>query len=582
MTKHAPFILLDNSRDADGLTYLFENPERIIRADAPDGIDAALTELEAALASGLHAAGFFSYELGYVLEPHLAPLLPPVRDMPLLWFALFRERKTLQPGCGAAWIKSRMTGDYAISVPVPEWDEASYAARFEKLRRYIIEGDVYQINLTFKAHVKAHGDLLALYHDLRASQPVAYGAFVQGEDFTLLSRSPELFVVKTGVQLETRPMKGTAPLETDPQALPRDAKAQAENRMIVDLMRNDFGRVAELGSVKVPQMFAVETYRTLHQMISVVTAKVKPRLSLREYVKALFPPGSVTGAPKIRAQEIIHELETGPRGIYTGAIGMLSPDGDHVFNVAIRTLKVNADGRGEIGLGSGVVYDSGAASEYAECLLKMRFLQEWAQPFRLIETLRYEDGEFIRLPLHLARLSASATVFGFACDPAKIMAALQNHVEGRGGILRIRLTLGEDGAVEVSSTVLTPLTQLRFAVSGKRVSSKDLFLAHKTSRRSFWDKEREAYAAEGADEVLFLNERGEVTQGSFTNLFLRKGNGPLLTPPKESGLLPGVLRTSLLQTGEAVEQVLTVAELDSAEEIYFGNSLRGLMRAARS
>lgn len=292
------FILLDNARDENGTSYLFEEPYDIAYAKTPDEVPAALKKIEVACAAGAYAAGFFSYELGYVLEKKLSPHLPPEGDTPLIWFWLFKTRKSLKRGCVRAWLENKCKASCDVSNIQPRWNEQEYTSAFTRIQNYISAGDIYQANLTFKADMQIKGDISALYMRLRASQPVSYGAYIHTPSFNILSFSPELFVRKTGAQLETMPMKGTAARAPTPQedalaaySLTQDKKSQAENLMIVDLMRNDVGRLAELGSVKVPRLFDVETYRTLHQMTSTVTARMKPDVTMGEFLRALFSCG---------------------------------------------------------------------------------------------------------------------------------------------------------------------------------------------------------------------------------------------------------------------------------------------------
>ncbi|MDH3581628.1 MAG: aminodeoxychorismate synthase component I, partial [Hyphomicrobiales bacterium] len=376
-------ILIDNSIDGGASCFLFEEPCGEVLACRPDEVDDAIAALTAAAEQGLWAAGFFSYELGYLLEPRLQPLLPKKQSVPLLRFALFKERKTVSGAQAEAVLEAWRSGDYTLSDPVLTMDRATYRERFGRTKDYISAGDIYQLNLTLKGTFQTEGCPVALYADLRRTQPVAYGAYMEFDDLTVLSLSPELFLTTENGTALTRPMKGTAARAMTPDHdeaarrwLETDEKSRAENLMIVDLMRNDLGRVAKTGSVLVTDLFTVETYRTLHQMTSGISARLKTDTDLAAILHSLFPPGSITGAPKVRAMEIIAELESGARGIYTGALGMLGPGGQIHLNVAIRTLTLQDDGQGEIGIGSGLVDDSVADAEYEECLLKMRFLTE--------------------------------------------------------------------------------------------------------------------------------------------------------------------------------------------------------------
>lgn len=584
-------MLLDNSTASTAVSLLFEDPVRIIRADTPDEVDAALADLEQAMREGAHAAGFFSYELGYVLEPRLAPLLPEKRAMPLLWFGVYGDPRQMSGGDVQAWLTAEAIGTPTLGALAHSWDATSYLQRFQEVQHKIRAGDIYQLNLTFKAKFNLNGSPLALYRDLRLKQRVAYGGLVDTGQVTILSASPELFIEQQDRVIATRPMKGTAPRagtedadEDVRRALSKDVKNRAENLMIVDLMRNDLGRIADLGSVTVSDLFTVETFKTLHQMTSGVRAQLKSGIGIRDILQAIFPPGSVTGAPKIRAQELIRALETEPRGVYCGAIGYFAPNGDSLFNVAIRTAVIDRAGTGEMGIGSGVVADSDGAKEYAECLLKMKFLTDPVRRFELIETMLYDGTKGVwLLDGHLRRLATSARYFGFAYDAAKVRATLDAAIaKGSGARLRVRLLLDEDGKVAVTVTPQpAPAADavMRYVVSDTRLNSADLFLYHKTTRRELYDREWAHYSETlGADEVIYLNERGELAEGSRTTIFIER-DGALLTPPLSSGLLPGVLRGALMADGRVREALLTIDDLNSADRVFLGNSVRGLVAA---
>lgn len=586
------FVLLDNSTRSDAISILFADPIETVRADDPADVPRALAALQAGLDRGLHAAGFFSYELGYVLEPKLAARIPAKRAMPLLWFGLYQEPREMRGSEVQAWLKAEAIGNPTLGALTHTWSQEDYLARFETVQANIRAGDIYQLNLTFKAKYHLEGSPLALYRDLRLKQRVAYGGLVDTGTATILSASPELFIEQHGRVISTRPMKGTAPRagtqEGDREvrrALASDIKSRAENLMIVDLMRNDLGRIAELGSVSVTDLFTVETFQTLHQMTSGVRAVLNADVELDDLLRAIFPPGSVTGAPKIRAMELISDLETEARGVYCGAIGRISPDGTSLFNVAIRTTVIDRDGNGEIGIGSGLVADSQGIKEHEECLLKMKFLTDPVRRFELIETMLHEPGQSIwLLDRHLHRLAASAGYFGFAYDEARAREAISRAIDGHEQErLRVRLLLDDEGNISVTITPQpagSPDTVMRYIVSDTRVSSADLFLYHKTTRRDLYDREwTEFFDAYGSDEVIFLNERGELAEGSRTTIFIER-DGELLTPPANAGLLPGTLRAELIATGRAREAHLMLDDLSRADAVYLGNSVRGLVKAA--
>ena len=586
------WVLLDNNLTPDGEALLFEAPLDLAVAWHAGDVEPALQKLERAWSEGLYAAGFACYELGYLLDPKLASLIPQKRKMPLLWFGIYQAPRQFDRKRLTEWLAAKASPDYAFVPKGVAMTRAAYSKQFAEVQRLIAAGDIYQLNLTFKGRFKLGGSPLALFADLRRKQKVAYGAVISADDFTILSLSPELFLEIENGQMSTRPMKGTAgrgrTLAEDSairDGLAADPKSQAENLMIVDLMRNDLGRLAEPGSVNVSDLFTVETYPTLHQMTSGVTARLRDNANLKTILRGLFPPGSVTGAPKIRAVELIRALEDEPRGVYTGAIGLLAPGGRARFNVAIRTLTLSADGEGEIGIGSGLVHESKADAEYDECLLKMRFLTDpmTFTDFQLIETLRFAPGSgYDYFDEHIERLTQSAAYFGFLWEREAVVTSLENKAMSLGGPHRVRLLLAENGSIEISAFPMTapaPGAVQRFMFSDKIMESSNVFLYHKTTNRQIYDEDfARLTEAHSCDEVLYVNERGELTEGSRTNIFIER-NGILLTPALSCGLLPGTLRARLLIEGKARETILKHKDLESAETIYIGNSVRGLMRA---
>ena len=544
---------------------VFSTPSKVIEANNAAEVPKALAAMEAALAQGHYLAGWLGYELGYALEPRLKGRLKPG---PLLRMGVFGP-----PAGEAPSVSGR-----AYAGPLkPEWDQAQYAARFDRVKDYIAAGDIYQANLSFRARFAFVGAPRALYEQLRGQSGAAHCAYVNC-GWEILSLSPELFFdLGTDGRITVRPMKGTRARSRDDEAaraaLAASPKDRAENLMIVDLIRNDLSRIAEGRSVEVSDLFKVETYPTLHTMVSTVTAKKRKDAGVADILRALFPCGSVTGAPKIRAMEILQELEASPRGVYCGAIGHFAPDGSARFNVAIRTLTVWKGDQGELGIGGGVVQDSRADSEYAECLLKAQFFETARKPLELIETLRWQSG-FTRLTSHLARMEESARIFGLAFDRAAALDALEEAVAGRTGALRVRLTLNEMGQHEATAHDL-PFNppHWTYAISPQRTDSRDPFLRHKTNWRELYESEVKRL---GTDEVVFMNERGEITEGARSNIFIRRGD-TTLTPALMSGLLNGCLRAEMLARGLAHEAVLTPDDLKG--EVYFGNSLRGLIEA---
>jgi para-aminobenzoate synthetase / 4-amino-4-deoxychorismate lyase len=571
----SPFVLLDDARPG-GAARLYTDPVEIVRADAPEEVRPALETLRAARADGYDAAGYLRYEAAAALEPRLGHLAGPG---PLLWFGLFRGYREVDPRA----VLPDPAGAWA-GAPQPVVERSVYTDRFARVAELIEAGDIYQANLTFRAEVATMGSPAAVYALLRSRAAAGYGALIATGDEWLLSFSPELFFALDAGTLSARPMKGTAVRDSDPaqdaanaEALRADPKQRAENLMIVDLLRNDLSRVARPGSVTVPQLFHVEQYPTVHQMVSEITAELNPERDAIDALAALFPCGSITGAPKLRAMEIIAEIEDGTRGIYTGAIGRLDANGDAMFNVAIRTLALaGGDSMALLGLGSGVVADSDPEQEWQECLAKGAFVTAGERSFDLIETMRFDpmDGMPL-LERHLTRMKESAAAFGFVFDRHSVRNELQAATFRLRSASKVRLLLGPSGAISVGISPLPDALEqpVRVSICPLEVAPDDFRLRHKTSRRGFYDRAR---AAAGTWEVVFTDPEGFLTEGSFTNLFVER-DGVLLTPPLARGLLPGVLRAELIATGRAVEHDLRPADL--AEGLLLGNALRGMVSA---
>ncbi|MGA1799674.1 aminodeoxychorismate synthase component I [Sphingomonas sp. 4RDLI-65] len=571
----APFVLLDDAREGGAPARLYRDPVRIVRADTLAEVGPTLEALRDARAEGLHAAGYLTYEAGTALA---SKPLDVRTEGPLLWFGLFADYETI-PTRDVAALLPDPAGAWT-GTPRPLIDRDTYDASLSRVLDLIAAGDIYQANLTFAATVPFVGDPLALYARFRRQAKAGYGALIDTGETRFLSLSPELFFALDGDTLTCRPMKGTAPRGDTPdadralaEALASDPKQRAENLMIVDLMRNDLSRVAR--QVAVPDLFTVETYPTVHQMTSTVTATLKPECDAIDVLTALFPCGSITGAPKQRAMEVIAEVEHARvRSIYTGAIGRFDPNGDAIFNVAIRTLAIQ-DGAAMMSLGSGIVADSDADAEWAECHAKGAFVTAGQRPFDLIETMAFDpDDGLLRLEAHLARMKASADALGFTFDRHAARNELQAATFRLRGPRRIRLLLSPTGAVAIEAAPLPQSpAQATVAIVPLPVAPTDFRLRHKTSARGFYDDARKAA---GTFEVVFEDADGFLTEGSFSNLFVPRGAG-LVTPPLRNGLLPGILRAELLESGRATEAPLTRADLASG--FFVGNAVRGLVPA---
>ncbi len=571
-----PQVCLDShSRERAPRSFTFCGLLREVRADRLQDVVPALEEVVQAVDAGHHAAGFLSYEAASGLDPVLATRRPG--DLPLVWFGIFDRREETDPHV------STDDGSYTLSSWEPTTSREDYDRSIRRIRQYIEKGDTYQVNHTFRMQAAFSGDPAGFYQDLCRSQRASYCAFLDLGRHKILSASPELFFTLDRGTLTTRPMKGTRPRgrwASEDLALANELlsaeKDRAENLMIVDLLRNDVGRVAEIGSVSVPALWQVERYETVWQMTSTVTARLRQGSGPSEILQALFPCGSVTGAPKVRTMEIISELETSPRGVYTGSIGYISPGPEMAFNVAIRTVWIDSElGRAEFGVGGGITYDSSESGEYAECMVKARVLSDRRPALQLLETLRYDgDTGFHLLDRHLDRLEASARYFGFACDRSAVRGTLESEAECLNeGSHRCRLTLDDRGTVDIHIAPLDLSSDPFFvALCDRPVDSRYPLLYHKTTHRRLYDARLALYP--GCDDVILLNERGELTECCIGNLVLGMA-GQQFTPPVESGLLPGTFRADLIGRGLLHERVLVQADLDRAESLHLINGVRG-------
>ncbi len=592
---------------------LFLSPVRRMTYYEGQNASGFLEEIQKYQEAGYYLAGWVAYEFGYMIEPALQSLFqqPGDRGILLADLGVYKRRYTFDhrtglcdfPGLPQYPLK---TDAYSISNVTLSQTKQEYIDAIGKVLDYIRAGDTYQVNYTLKLLFDFSGSPEGLYKVLRRNQSVSYGAYIRTGKRRVLSFSPELFFRKRDGKVVVRPMKGTmkrgrtlAEDAARQDELARDIKNRSENVMIVDLLRNDLGRLMHCtgtGSVGVSSLFDVEVYETLLQMTSTITAETTREalgsLSLSDIFKSLFPCGSVTGAPKIRTMQIIDELEQGRRGVYTGAIGYLAPNGDMMFNVPIRTVTLDGE-KGEMGIGSGIVFDSDPEEEWQECLLKGSFLTGPAAEFQLIETLLYHpDDGYVFLNDHLKRLSSSASYFLFSCDLESIRAKLLEYARKLDGTCkRVRLTLEKDGTVSVSSKQCEQPRSLRLpkspshgifprvSLSKTRIDTGASWLFHKTTMRDVYDREFAQAREEGLFDVFFCNTKGEVTEGCITNVIVYK-EGEFITPPVHCGLLPGVMRDKLLQDGERPLRVsvLTLDDVLQADALFFCNSVRGVVQ----
>ncbi|WP_374623035.1 chorismate-binding protein [Pandoraea sp.] len=639
----AAFALLDDSANPAGGARLYTGLVREVTCDEPGVLSDALRQVEDATRHGLHAVLLADYEFGVRLGgvQTVTTRRAPGRFRALL----FGDLQRLDDTQTQAWLSRREAtfasegtavaaaaaaatdlgsdgvappGVAGVAALRSDVSDAAFDDAIARIHDWLAQGECYQINYTYRLNFDAFGSPVALYRRLRARQPVPYGALVvlpgaQGvAGRAILSLSPELFVRHSRGQIEARPMKGTAPACGDASvdaersaALAADEKNRAENLMIVDLLRNDLGRLAIPGTVKVPNLFEVTRFASVLQMTSTVTATLPQTASFADVLRALYPCGSITGAPKHRAMQLIGELETSPRRLYTGAIGWLdaredNPQalGDFCLSVAIRTLELEAPDasglrRGRLGVGAGIVLDSQADEERDECKLKAHFLSALDPGFEIFETMQATHSSGVaHLARHLARLATSAKYFGFRFDEAALRARIDTVVAtlGEAGIHRLRLALAHDGTAEITHGVLEPLSADSVVVwladvanPASTTRASDVFLRHKTTVRARYDAAWKAAQGGGAFDVLFFNERGELTEGGRSNVFVKR-DGVWVTPPLSCGVLPGVMRGVLLDDPSwgAVEAVLTRDDVLCAQAIVVCNALRGALPATIS
>ncbi|MBC7933063.1 MAG: aminodeoxychorismate synthase component I, partial [Rubrivivax sp.] len=563
---HARLVFDFPDRRGGPQRLCFAQPVEIIEARTVEEVRPALLAVQKAAASGFYAAGFVGYEAAPAFDRALAVLKGS--KVPLLWFGIFRDASPSDA--------FDAQGDFAVTEWTPSVGRTDYARNIAAAREAIARGDTYQINYTFRLRARFSGDAYAFYRRLAKRQGAAFCAYVDTGRFKILSASPELFFRTHGGQIMTRPMKGTVRrglwLEEDEALaawLAGSEKNRAENIMIADLLRNDLGRIAETGSVSVRELCRVERYPTVFQMTSTVEARLREGVSLEDIFAALFPCGSVTGAPKISTTRIIAALEDSPRNIYCGSVGFITPRNEAVFNVAIRTVLIDDEtGEAEYGTGGGITWDSTAADEYEEALTKAALLRAESPEFELLETLRLERGAYALLERHLRRLGDSARRLDFNISTDESRRSLETHAgEHPNETRRVRLLVSRDGSVRVESAPMEelPTDALPVALAAEHVSRSDLFLYHKTTRREVYERRR-ADDAEAFD-VLLWNEAGEVTEFTTGNL-VAELDGELWTPPRECGLLAGTLRAELLESGALKERAITRPQLEQCSRLW--------------
>lgn len=590
-------ILLDDAQSSSDhpSSRLYQSPLKAIQATDPGNLDVALAEIEQAIHDQQYVVICFSYELG----EHLLGLIPKKSKTPWVQAWIFKDVQMLSKEQVNQWLKAQnnqLTNAPLIQRVATSITQQQFEKDISKIQEWIKAGDTYQVNHTYRIHGELSGSPLAAYEVLRQKQPGPYGAYIEHANGWVLSCSPEWFLQKTGNTLMTKPMKGTARVgESSSEELHDDVKNRAENVMIVDLLRNDLSKISMPGTVKVPHLFEVQQHGDVLQMTSTISSRSKENLRLKELLQAIFPCGSVTGAPKRRTMELIQALETEPRNLYCGAIAWFDPSseaglGDLGMSVVIRTLELEKDQSFQMGVGGGITIDSESADEWHECQTKAGFLyalQDQAEPVGLFETIRIEQGQACHIEMHLERITKSASELKIDFDLNKAIRLIQETCLQLDAHLihRMRLDLSSDGLLSLKTAVIQHiepgpvLWASDLLMTDTTMSSADRLLGHKVTRRRLYDQAWLAAEKLGAFDALFINEQGFVTEGGRSNVFIKK-DGQWLTPPLSSGCLPGVMRSIVLKDAkhQALEQNITRTDVLNAEEVIFTNALRGIVK----
>jgi para-aminobenzoate synthetase/4-amino-4-deoxychorismate lyase len=581
-----PSARFDDLTPGSERSFRLVDPVDVIEARETAEVATAIAAAEHAAAGGRWVGGFVSYEAAPGLDRALvvrsAPEGDPFADVPLVWFGVFAGREPIRPPEPSAPDRRIRGAEWRATVP-----RERYVDAVAQIREAITEGRTYQVNHTIRLRSSRFAPTEERYEQLCLAQRGGFAALLDTGRYRILSASPELFFLRDGTSIVTRPMKGTAPrgrwLAEDLErasSLTSSTKDRAENAMIVDLLRNDLGRIADPATVRVDRLFEAERYETVWQLTSTISARVPEAASLLDVFSALFPSGSVTGAPKVAAMRFIRELEDSRRGVYTGAVGFLAPAGSGEpsaeFNVAIRTIVADmTSGEAEYGVGGGITFDSSPDGEYDEVVAKSKVLTAARPAFRLLETLRWDPaGGFAHLDEHLMRLRSSARYFGFACDQGDVLTALRRSVADATTACRVRMTLGRDGEAKVDVGELPAASEghVVVALDTDPVDPNDVWLYHKTTMREPYDRRRERRP--DVDDVLLVNDRGEVTESTIANVAV-KLDGRWWTPPIDAGLLPGTNRAILLREGTLAERRIALEQLPGAEGLALVSSVRG-------
>ncbi|WP_085506449.1 aminodeoxychorismate synthase component I [Thalassobacillus devorans] len=572
-----PFLQFDFTEADNNQPICFANPLEVIAVNHPEEIPAAFQKIEDAIQEGYYVAGFVSYEAapGFdtAYQVHHA-----TGDLPLVWFGIFEN--PVEPDSRTESLSEYQISDWKLDTTQEEYRQGIMA-----IKQAIEAGDTYQVNYTARLTSHFQGEDYSFYQQLKENQQSDYAAYLNIGRYRILSASPELFFRVSNGVITTKPMKGTAKrgrsMEEDEQfkhKLSTSEKDRAENLMIVDLLRNDMGRIAKPGTVKVPNLFAIDSYPTVHQMTSTIEAELEPDTTILDWFHALFPCGSITGAPKISTMNYIYKLEKSPRHVYCGAIGYITPDREAIFNVPIRTVLIDKEEETAIyGAGGGVTWDSTVDGEYEELMAKARLLKEKRKKFHLLESLKLQDGSYPLYQRHMNRLISSARYFGFSMDAEIVSKALQNVADDHPvGAFKVRLLVSKSGEVTVEAAAVRPLETVVCSLAKAPVDKQDPFLYHKTTHRDVYDAHTKA-SPEDIFSVLLWNENEEITEFTIGNVVIEK-HGKLLTPPVECGLLNGTFRQELLEQGAVMERKINKRELDTADTIWLINGVRGWVK----
>lgn len=585
-SNNCVFLDSADSTAADACSYLFVEPIKILTAFGKDELNNLLNEIES-LRNKYYVVGYLTYEASYYLEKRFQSFINDEKSL-LAWFGVYENPYVFNQE--NEYCNSEELCDQSQIINVifnKKYHKNSYVKSINRIKDYIKAGDTYQINFTYDNSLICKVNNFELYKYLRRNQKTSYCAFIKNDYHCIASFSPELFFKVETNSITVKPMKGTAPrgvsfIEDEERKLnlQNGEKDRAENLMIVDLLRNDLGRICKGGTVKVEKLFEVETHPTVHQMTSTISGELSNHITFGKIIRSIFPCGSVTGAPKIRAMEIIHELEEGQRGVYCGAIGLCTPRGKMEFNVPIRTLvKKKASEEWNYRVGSGIVWDSDIEGEWQECDDKTAFLTENPlNRFDIVETIKVEDKKLLFFDEHLKRMELSALYFGFLWNKSFVIDSIKKSVEAiDDNEFIIRVLLKNRGEIECQILPFYDSMNFKVGISKEPVNSKNVFLYHKTTNRAWYKDAMERIKKGELYDIIYKNERGEITEGARSNLFVEIDK-KLYTPKISSGLLPGILREDYLNSKKCFEKDLFINDLENADAIYCGNSVRGLVK----